>query len=107
MAKRRMKIPSKPGGRKKGNNQKEMLKQLEQMQEQFLEAQTKLEEQEFTGTSGGGAVEAVVQGNLKLKSINIDPDVIDEDDIEMLEDLVVAAVSEDKLLKLPIQVLTH
>lgn len=94
MAKKKVKIPSKRGGKGgKRNNQKDLMRQLNQMQEQFLEAQNKLEEEEFTATSGGGAVEATVNGALILQSIKIDPEVIDEDDVELLEDLIVAAVS--------------
>lgn len=99
MAKKRVKIPSRRGGKGgKKNSQKEMLRQITQMQEQFMEAQSKLEEEEFKATSGGGAVEATVNGALNLQSITIDPDVIDEDDVEMLEDLIVAAVNEAQKL---------
>lgn len=94
MAKKRVKIPSRPNRGGKKNSQKDMLKQLSQMQEQIMQAQEELEESEFTGTSGGGAVTAVIKGSHEISSIKIDPDVIDEDDIEMLEDLIVAAVND-------------
>lgn len=94
MAKKKVKIPRRQGGRSKKNQQQQMLEKFSQIQEQLMEAQSKLEEQEFEATSGGGAVTATVKGNLTLASIKIDPDVIDEDDVEMLEDLVVAAVNE-------------
>lgn len=97
MAKKRVKIPKRPGKSPKKNSaaqQQEMLKQLNQLQEQMMEAQNKISEQEFTATSGGGAVEAMVTGDLMVRDIKIDPDVVDEDDVEMLEDLVIAAIKE-------------
>lgn len=96
MAKKRMKIPSRPVGRGGGkkNSQKDLMKQFSQMQEQLLEAQNKFNEEEFTGSAGGGAVNVVVLGSLEVKSLSIDPEVIDEDDVEMLEDLIIAAISD-------------
>lgn len=94
MAKKRVKIPSRQGGRpKKNNQQKEIMRQISQMREQLMEAQDKLAEKEFTASAGGGAVSATVKGTYELVSISIDPGVVDEDDIEMLEDMVVAAVN--------------
>lgn len=94
MAKKKVKIPRRQGGKPKRNQQQQMLEKFNQLQEQIMEAQNKLEEQEFEATAGGGAVVATVKGNLHLVDIKIDPDVVDEDDMEMLEDLVVAAVNE-------------
>lgn len=94
MAKKKVKIPRRQGGRPKKNQQQQMLEKLTQLQEQMAEAQSEFEEKEFQASSGGGAVVATVKGNLHLSGLTIDPDVIDEDDIEMLEDLVVAAVNE-------------
>lgn len=75
-------------------NQKNMMKQIQQMQAEMESAQAALEEQEITGTAGGGAVTVIAGGNKLLKRVSIDPDVIDEDDVEMLEDLIVAAVND-------------
>lgn len=64
------------------------------MQEQLAEAQDKLAEQEFEGTAGGGMVRATVTGGQELVRVSISPDVVDPEDVEMLEDLVVAAVRQ-------------
>lgn len=97
MAKKRRKIPGRPGvrGKKKapGANQ-DMMRQVAQLQEQMQKAQEELEATEFEASSGGGAVTAKVNGSQRLVSLSIDPDVIDEDDIEMLEDMIIAAVNE-------------
>jgi DNA-binding YbaB/EbfC family protein len=74
-------------------NMQQLLKQAQQMQEQLMSAQAELAEQTFEGTSGGGAVKAVVKGSNELVSIEISVDVVDPTDVEMLEDLVVAAVN--------------
>lgn len=60
----------------------------------FLRMQKELESKEFTAKSGGGVVTAVVNGNRELTKITIDPDAVDPDDVEMLEDMVMAAVNE-------------
>ena len=88
----RMKRQAPRGGDKV--NQKNMMKQIQQMQAQMQRAQEDLEEQEIEGSAGGGAVKVVMTGAKVVKSVKIDPDVIDEDDVEMLEDLIVAAVNE-------------
>ncbi|MBQ9045215.1 MAG: YbaB/EbfC family nucleoid-associated protein [Oscillospiraceae bacterium] len=77
-----------------GMSQANMMKQAQKMQQDFLRAQKELEEKEFTAKSGGGVVTAVVNGNKELIKLTIDPDAVDPDDIEMLEDLVIAAVNE-------------
>lgn len=64
------------------------------MQEQMETVTAELEEKEYTATSGGDAVKAVVTGKMEVKSIEIKPEVIDPDDAEMLGDLVTAAVNE-------------
>ena len=71
-----------------------MLKQLQSLQENVLKAQEEITEMNVTATVGGGAVTAVVSGARRLLSIAIEPDVIDPEDVEMLQDLVVAAVNE-------------
>lgn len=75
-------------------NMNQMLKQAQKMQEDMATLQTDLEAREYTATSGGGAVTATVDGKHLIKSIKIDPDIIDPDDAEMIEDLVTVAVNE-------------
>lgn len=70
------------------------MKQAQQMQEQLAKAQEDLANREFVGTAGGGMVKATVTGGPQLVSVEISPEVVDPDDIEMLEDLVVAAVRQ-------------
>ena len=77
-----------------GGNQMNMMKQAQKMQQDFLKMQQELESTRFEFTSGGGAVKAVILGTRQLESIEIKPEVVDPDDIEMLQDLVVAAVNE-------------
>ena len=79
------------GGQPNMNN---MMKQMKKMQEEMEKAQSDIEEKEFKSTSGGGVVSATVNGKRELVSIKIDPDVIDPEDSEMLEDLVTAAVND-------------
>ena len=76
------------GGFGGGMNMQAMMKQAQKMQESMLKAQEEIALMESTGTAGGGMVTAT------LKSIEIKPDVVDPDDIDMLQDLVVAAVNE-------------
>ena len=71
-----------------------MMKQVQKMQEDMLAAQEALAAVEVEGSAGGGMVKAVVTGSGELRSVSISADVVDPDDIEMLEDLVVAAVTE-------------
>lgn len=78
-------------------NQKQMnqmMRQMQQMQDDMAKAQAALAEQTVEGSAGGGVVKAVVSGTGELRSVSISPDVVDADDVEMLEDLVVAAVNE-------------
>ncbi len=79
------------GGMGGGGN---MMKQAQKMQEEFLKMQQELENTEFSATAGGGAVKATMVGTRSLKSIEISPDAVDPDDVEMLQDLIVAAVNE-------------
>ena len=71
-----------------------MMKQVQKMQADMLAAQQALATMEVEGSAGGGMVKAVVTGSGDLRSVSISADVVDPDDIEMLEDLVVAAVTE-------------
>jgi DNA-binding YbaB/EbfC family protein len=75
-------------------NQQQMLRQVQQMQAAMQQAQAEIAATEVSGSAGGGMVTATVTGNGDLKSIKIDPGAVDPDDVEMLEDLVVAAVTE-------------
>ena len=77
-----------------GMNQANMMKQAQKMQQDFLRMQKELEEKEFTAKAGGGMVTAVVNGNREVTKIEIKPEAVDPDDVEMLEDLVLAAVNE-------------
>ncbi len=70
-----------------------MLKQAQKMQQSMATMQAELEAKEYSAKSGGGAVEAVVTGKRVLKSVVIDPDAVDPDDVEMLQDMIVAAVN--------------
>lgn len=71
-----------------------MLKQAQKMQEDMARLQEELDAREYTATAGGGAVTAVVDGKHKVKSLEIKPEVVDPEDVEMLADLVAAAVNE-------------
>ena len=73
---------------------RDMMARVQQMQERLLKAQQELNEQTVDGSAGGGAVSITVTGGLKVQSLKIAPEVVDPDDIEMLEDLVTAAVNE-------------
>ena len=75
-------------------NMNQMLKQAQKMQADMPTLQADLEQREYTATSGGGMVEVTVDGKHLIKSIKINPDAVDPDDIEMLEDLVTVAVNE-------------
>ncbi len=69
-----------------------ILKQAQQMQAQMMKAQAKLKEAEVEGSAGGGMVKVRMNGGQEVLSVKIDPEVVDKDDVEMLEDLVLAAV---------------
>ena len=82
-----------PGGGMPGN-MSQLMKQAQRMQRQMEEAQAQLEEAEMTGTAGGGVVEVTVSGKKEITKIKIDQEAVDPDDVEMLEDLVMAAANE-------------
>lgn len=82
-----------PGGGMPGN-MNNLMKQAQRMQRQMEESQKNLEEAEFTAKAGGGAVEVKVTGKKEVKSLTLSPDVVDPDDIEMLQDLIIAAINE-------------
>ncbi len=75
-------------------NMQQLMKQAQKMQQDMLSAKEELAETEVTGTAGGGLVEVVMTCDKKLQSISIKPEAVDVDDIEMLEDLLVAAFND-------------
>ncbi len=75
-------------------NMQQLMKQAQKMQQQLVEAQAQLAQTEVTGTAGGGLVTAVVTGSGEVVSVKIDPKAVDPDDVESLEDLVVAAIRD-------------
>lgn len=77
-----------------GGNMNNLMKQAQMLQKQMQQAQKEIEESEFEASVGGGAVSVRVNGKKELLSVNIKPEVVDEDDVEMLEDLVLSAVNE-------------
>ena len=81
------------GGAMPGNMQN-LMKQAQKMQRQMQEAQAQLEESEFTATAGGGAVEAKVNGKKEIISLKLSEEAVDPDDIETLEDMIIAALNE-------------
>ena len=77
-----------------GGGQGNMMKRAQKMQQEFLKLQQELESAKYEGTAGGGAVKAVLMGTREFESVTIDPEAVDPDDIEMLQDLIVAAVNQ-------------
>lgn len=81
-----------PGGG--GMNMQSMMQQAQKMQQNIARVQEELEEKEIEATAGGGVVKAVVNGKKEVISLEIAPEVVDPEDVEMLQDLVIAAVNE-------------
>lgn len=79
-----------PGAANSGN----MMKKIQQMQEEMERVQNEVEASSYSASSGGGAVEATVNGKHEVLSVKISPDVVDPEDIEMLEDMIIVAVNE-------------
>lgn len=77
-----------------GANMQQLMRQAQKMQQDMQRAQEELQAREFSATAGGGMVTAVVNGAKQLTKLSISPDCVDPDDVEMLEDLVTAAVNE-------------
>lgn len=77
-----------------GGNQMNMMKQAQKMQQDLLKMQQEMETKEYEATAGGGVVTAVANGKRELLRITIDPEAVDPDDVEMLQDMVVAAANE-------------
>jgi DNA-binding YbaB/EbfC family protein len=72
----------------------DLLKQAQKMQEQLMEAQAAAAEQVVEGQAGGGVVKVTVTGGMEFRSVTIDPDAVDPDDVAMLEDLVLASIHD-------------
>ena len=79
---------SRPGGRP------DMRQQIQRLQEQMLQTQEALGDETVSVTAGGGAITVVMSGHQRVESILIEPEVVDPEDVEMLQDLVIAAVNE-------------
>ena len=76
------------------NNIQQLARQAQKLQEDMDKLSGELEEKEYSATSGGNAVEVTVTGKMEVKSIGIKPEVVDPEDVEMLSDLIIAAVNE-------------
>ena len=83
-----------PGGGGGMGNMNAMMKQAQKMQADLAKAQDEIKDMEFEATAGGGMVKVVATGDMAVKSITIDPEAVDPEDVEMLEDTVLAAVNE-------------
>ncbi len=83
-----------PGGMGMPGNMNNLMKQAQKMQRQMEESQKELELKEFSATAGGGAVEVTVSGKKEITKVKLAEEVVDPDDIEMLEDLIMAATNE-------------
>ena len=88
------KKPKNRAGGVPGKDMQKQLKQLQAMQAEMEQKQAELENKEITTTAGGGAVEVTMSGKKEITKLVIDKDVVDPDDVEMLQDLVTAAVNE-------------
>ena len=82
-------FPGIPGG-----NMQQLMRQAQKLQEQMAKAQEDLDAREFSAQAGGGMVSVTVTGKHELKSLEIKPECVDPDDVEMLQDLILAAVNE-------------
>ena len=82
------------GGMPGGMNQAAMLKQAQKMQQDLLRMQQEQENKTFTAKAGGGMVAATVNGKHEMVNLEINPEAVDPDDVEMLQDMIIAAVNE-------------
>ena len=82
------------GGMPGGMNQAAMMKQAQKLQQQMMQMQEEQQKKTHTATSGGGMVSATVNGKHELVNLEIKPEAVDPDDVEMLQDMVIAAVNE-------------
>ncbi len=83
-----------PGGMGMPGNMGNLMKQAQKMQRQMEESQKELETKEMTGQAGGGVVKVTVSGKKEVTKVEIDPEAVDPEDTEMLEDLIMAATNE-------------
>ena len=83
-----------PGGMGMPGNMNNLMKQAQKMQRQMAEGQKELEAKEFSAKAGGGAVEVTVSGKKEVLKVQLSQEVVDPDDIEMLQDLIMAATNE-------------
>lgn len=81
------------GGKSSSMNPKNMLSQMQAMQQQMVEAQEALANETVTVTAGGGAITIVITGHQRVQSMTIDPDLLNPEDVDMLQDLLVASVN--------------
>ena len=77
-----------------GMNQAAMMKQAQKMQQEMLRMQEEMENKTYSATSGGGVITAVVNGKHEVQELVINPEAVDPDDVEMLQDMIIAAVNE-------------
>lgn len=77
-----------------GGSRNDMMLKIQKMQEDMARVQQEVEEAEYSASSGGGAVEVTVSGKHEVLSVKIQPDVVDPEDVEMLEDLLIASLNE-------------
>ena len=82
-------FPGIPGG-----NMQQLMRQAQKMQQQMMKAQEELDARAYEGTAGGGAVSCTVSGKRQLLSLTIDKDAVDPEEVEMLQDMIVAAVND-------------
>ena len=82
------------GGGMMPGNMNNLMKQAQKMQKQMEEQAKECESKEFTATAGGGAVSVTISGKREVTKVNLDKDAVDPDDVEMLEDLIMAAMNE-------------
>ena len=82
------------GGGFGGANLQNLMRQAQKMQEDMQRSKKEIEESEFTASVGGGMVSVVMTGNRRVKQINLRPEIVDPDDVEMLSDLIIAGVND-------------
>jgi len=83
---------SNSGGSNMGG--KGVMQQIQQLQEQMIKAQEELAEQQVSGSAGGGAVKVVVTGNQRVLSVNVDPALLEDGDVELIQDLILTAINQ-------------
>ncbi|MBR5512656.1 MAG: YbaB/EbfC family nucleoid-associated protein [Ruminococcus sp.] len=84
-------IPKTMGG---AQNTAQLVRQAQKMQDQITELQADIEARDFTATAGGGVVEVTLNGKKEIKTLSLKPEVVDPEDIETLQDLIIAAINE-------------